>query len=645
MRDSLLYWTFIVLDVYCILSGINLCGFPFPYKNCNYPPVIESLTVGVNFLLFLFFHLLYFFLTDITTLLQTRLTMSIEHQTTQYKTAGGNAAFHNFINDFADIEDPLERKRLALEKIDNASFSWYHIRAIAVAGVGFLTDSYDIFAINMAIPMIANVYFNGKIPSSTETLLKVSTSVGTVIGQVGFGMLADLVGRKAIYGVELIIMIAATVLQCSIGESPGVNFPAILTFYRIVMGIGIGGDYPLSSIITSEFATTKWRGAIMAAVFANQGWGQLLGGIVAIISIAGYKSQINVESNSLCDFACRKANDQMWRILIGFGAVPGLVALYFRLTIPESPRYTFDVSNELEKATADAGKFVSGKHGNADVGDIEYLAEHEDKNVLENYAPPKASFKDFWAHFSQWRYGKVLLGTAGSWFMLDVAFYGLGLNSANILKTIGFAKSKNIYHSLYNQAAGNLILVCAGSIPGYWFSVATVDTIGRKPVQFWGFTILTVLFCIIGFAYHKLSEGGLLALYILCQFFQNFGPNTTTFIVPGECYPTRYRSTAHGFSAASGKIGAIIAQTCIGTLQNRGCAAKGLASGCWLNHVMEIFALFMLLGMGTTLCIPETKRKTLEQISEEVHGDCELKQNLNYVTNSSIDEEKTANMA
>ena len=556
-------------------------------------------------------------------------------------TKGGNAAFHNFINDFADVEDPLERKRLALEKIDNADFSWYHIRAIMVAGVGFMTDSYDIFAINMSVPMMAYVFWKGSIPSSTQTLIKVSTSVGTVIGQVGFGWLADVLGRKAIYGIELIIMIAATILQCTAGHSSAVNFAAILTFYRIIMGIGIGGDYPLSSIITSEFATTKWRGAIMGAVFANQGWGQLMAGIVAIICVAGYKNELDVVGAKNCGPDCVKACDQMWRIVIGFGAVPGLLALYFRLTIPESPRYTFDVSNEIEKATADTAKFTSGKLGNAETGDIDYLAQTETRDQALNYQPPKASWNDFWAHFLQWRYGKILLGTAGSWFMLDVAYYGLGLNTATILKTIGYASSTNVYKSLYNQAAGNLILICAGSIPGYWLSVATVDVIGRKFVQFWGFTILTVLFCIIGFAYHKLSEGGLFALYILCQLFQNFGPNTTTFIVPGECYPTRYRSTAHGLSAAAGKVGAIIAQTCIGTLQDRGCVAKGLKKGCWLNHVMEIFALFMLLGMLTTLCIPETKRKTLEELAEELHGEVDItKQRVHSIP--SDDEDKIA---
>jgi hypothetical protein len=55
------------------------------------------------------------------------------------RTAGGNAAFHNFHNDYAHIADPNERRRLALAEIDKAPFGWYHVRAIVVAGIGFFT--------------------------------------------------------------------------------------------------------------------------------------------------------------------------------------------------------------------------------------------------------------------------------------------------------------------------------------------------------------------------------------------------------------------------------------------------------------------------------------------------------------------------
>jgi PHS family inorganic phosphate transporter-like MFS transporter len=118
-------------------------------------------------------------------------------------------------------------------------------------------------------------------------------------------------------------------------------------------------------------------------------------------------------------------------------------------------------------------------------------------------------------------------------------------------------------------------------------------------------------------------------LYCLANFFQNFGPNTTTFVIPGEVFPTRYRSTAHGISAASGKFGAVIAQVGFQRLRNIGGTNAFLKHMCVLplNHLetvsdaarssLEIFALFMLTGIFSTLLLPETKGKSLEELSNE----------------------------
>ncbi|GLI80460.1 acid phosphatase pho5 [Penicillium ochrochloron] len=536
-------------------------------------------------------------------------------------TEGGNSAFRNHNNDFAHVEDPIERRRLALAEIDNAKFGWYHVRAIVVAGVGFFTDSYDIFAINLASAMLGVVFWQdaktnvGKIPSTADTAIKVSTSGGTVIGQLLFGWLADRIGRKRMYGIELIIIIMATLAQALSSDSRAISIVGILIFWRVIMGIGIGGDYPLSSIITSEFATTKWRGAMMGSVFAMQGIGQFAAAIVALIMTTGFKESLETASSvAKCSGVCQLAVDKMWRVVIGFGAVPACVALYYRLTIPETPRYTFDVARDIVKADEDVRAYIAGKsEGHPD--------EVRRASVIQNHTAeliaPKASWADFWRHYSQWKNGRVLLGTAGSWFFLDVAFYGLGLNNSIILSAIGWSGGATVYESFRRNAVGNLILICAGAIPGYWVTVATVDTIGRKTIQLMGFIILTILFIVIGFAYDPLlkSNNGLLGLYVVAQFFFNFGPNATTFIVPGECFPTRYRSTSHGISAASGKVGAIIAQCVFGPLVHRG--AKDSSSTPWLKHVMQIFALFMLCGVFTTLLIPETKRKTLEELSGE----------------------------
>jgi PHS family inorganic phosphate transporter-like MFS transporter len=131
-----------------------------------------------------------------------------------------------------------------------------HVRAIVVAGIGFFTDAYDLFAIGLVINMLGVVYWlkdnNGAVPSASATALKSVQSGGNVIGQVAFGILADVVGRKRMYGLELIIIIFATLAQALSSNSPAMSITGVLVFWRVIMGVGIGGDYPLSSIITSE---------------------------------------------------------------------------------------------------------------------------------------------------------------------------------------------------------------------------------------------------------------------------------------------------------------------------------------------------------------------------------------------------------
>jgi PHS family inorganic phosphate transporter-like MFS transporter len=496
-----------------------------------------------------------------------------------------------------------DRRRAALAEIDNAKFGWFHIRACIVSGIGFFTDSYDIFAINLVSVMLGFVYFStnkNKLPANVDTAVKVAASVGTMVGQFGFGYLADHVGRKKMYGLELIIIIIATIGQSLAAQGPAISVWACIVFWRVILGIGIGGDYPLSAVITSEFATTKRRGAMMAAVFAMQGFGILAAAIVALLVLLGYKSAIQADVNTL---------DQVWRIVIGLGCVPAICALYFRLTIPETPRYTMDIEQKINKGAKDAFAFIERGATTGDYSEAEVIAKSD---------VPAASWSDFCHYFGQWKNGKVLLGTAYSWFALDIAWYGLGLNNSFILQTIQFSGGADAYTNLYNTIVGNIIINLLGSVPGYWITVFTIEKLGRKPIQLGGFIILTILFLILGFGYQPIlnfSPALFLVLFTLAQLFFNFGPNSTTFIVPGEVFPTRYRSTGHGISAASGKFGAVVAQVGFASLKDIG------GSNAWIDHLLQIFAFFMLTGCFSTLLIPETTGKSLEDLSGEDQTD------------------------
>ncbi|EIN10015.1 phosphate permease [Punctularia strigosozonata HHB-11173 SS5] len=502
-----------------------------------------------------------------------------------------------------------ERRRAALAEVDNASFSWFHVKVCMVAGVGFFTDAYDIFAINIASTMLGYVYgpgHAGALIANQDLGIKVATPCGTLVGQLLFGWLADIVGRKRMYGIELMIIIIATFGQAVAGHGHAVSLIGVLVVWRFIQGVGIGGDYPLSAVISSEFAATRTRGRMMTAVFAAQGWGNFTAALVGLIVVAAFKNKIiHDDPNEFFHI------DFTWRLLIGLGCVPAVIALYFRLTIPETPRFTMDIERNIKQAVSDVEHVLS---------DGTYVVDPD--AVVQRVDAPKASRRDFVAHFSKWENLKVLIGTSYSWFALDIAFYGLGLNSSIVLTAIGFSGAgkatgaTKAYLTLKNVCVGNLILSAAGLIPGYYASFLLIDTWGRKPIQLMGFTVLTVLFVIMGFGYDKLTASSgatdaFVFLYCLANFFQNFGPNTTTFVVPGEAFPTRYRSTAHGISAASGKLGAIVAQVGFARLKDIG------GKNAFVKHILEIFAFFMLTGIFSTLLIPETKQRSLEELSNE----------------------------
>jgi PHS family inorganic phosphate transporter-like MFS transporter len=351
-----------------------------------------------------------------------------------------------------------------------------------------------------------------------------------------------------------------------------------------------------------------------------QGFGILVGSIVSLIILAIFKNAIYADQINL---------DYVWRLCLGFGAIPGVVAIYHRLTIPESPRYTLDVDQDIEKALKNAKKMQNTK---VHIEKFEPLKITKD----EPKESQKASFREFCRHFSKWRNFKLLLATSMTWFVLDVAFYGVNLNASIIIEAIGFSEdiSGDVWNSLFKNALGNIIIALLGTVPGYWVSVFLIDKIGRKTIQIIGFAALTILFIVLGFAYHQIKSFSIIlfiALFSLMQFFNNFGPNVTTFIIPGEVFPTKYRSTAHGISAAWGKLGAIVSQglfnfcfffenwnlNClisisVGLFQIKDIGGKNAK----IPLILQIFSVFMFIGLLFTLLLPETKGKSLEEIVE-----------------------------
>jgi len=138
--------------------------------------------------------------------------------------------------------------------------------------------------------------------------------------------------------------------------------------------------------------------------------------LVAFMITAAYKTALLSET----DMEHLNTIDSMWRVLIGLGAVPGVIALYFRLTIPETPRFTMDIECNIDQATNDIENVLDGKP-----------TRNEDS--IQRVDAPKASWADFRAYFGQAKNFKILFGAAYSWFALDVCPHPAISSSACVL--------------------------------------------------------------------------------------------------------------------------------------------------------------------------------------------------------------------
>lgn len=114
---------------------------------------------------------------------------------------------------------------------------------VIVAGIGFLTDSFGLFALNVVTPMLGYVYWPNDdgiphVPTSVKTAMMCSTLAGTMVGQIAFGFLADVLGRRKMYGLELVVIIVGTMLllMSSNGEKNSMNVSGWLIAWRTVMG-------------------------------------------------------------------------------------------------------------------------------------------------------------------------------------------------------------------------------------------------------------------------------------------------------------------------------------------------------------------------------------------------------------------------
>ncbi len=451
-----------------------------------------------------------------------------------------------------------------LRDMDEVKITPFHIKVMFVSGMGFFTDAYDLFIIGIAVTLLKPLWH---LSSFDVSLINSTSLIAAAIGAVIFGRVADVLGRKRIYGVEVLVLAAGAIASAF---SPNIMW---LVVSRFILGVGIGGDYPVSATIMSEYAGKGSRGLLVSLVFAMQGAGLVIGPLVAAALLAMGVS-----------------HDLAWRIMLALGAIPALSVFYLRRQIPETPRFALAGRNHAE--------FIQA------AGNV--LKDHDAASGPTEEQQPQEEGSSTWEGFRTLvknpRLLRWLFGAALAWFLLDIAYYGNTVSSPLVLKALDPSKD------LLRDTLLQLLIFGVAAIPGYFIAVVTMDRLGRKTIQVVGFAAMSLAFGAMAIVpgITKLVVP-FLVLYGFSYFFSEFGPNTTTFIYPSELFPVYVRTTSHGISAAFGKIGAFCGVFAFPLLLDRGLAAAE-----------AVAAVVSLLGLACTFwLLPETKGRSLEEISAD----------------------------
>jgi PHS family inorganic phosphate transporter-like MFS transporter len=335
-----------------------------------------------------------------------------------------------------------------------------------------------------------------------------------------------------------------------------------LIAFRFILGVGIGGDYPVSATIMSEYAGKAHRGMLVSMVFAMQAAGLIVGPLLAALLLSTHLS-----------------HDIIWRILVSFGAIPALAVYGARRHLKETPRFLKAAAQEEDETgnLRNSQQFDKKTHSVSFWDGFHRLVD--DKRILVR-----------------------LIGASAAWFLMDFAYYGNTVSSPLVLSAIGGD------HTMLQKTLTQLGIFAVFAIPGYAAAVLTMDKLGRKTIQILGFAMMAIAFGLLAIIPNiQQMVYPFLIIYGLSFFFTEFGPNATTFVYPSEIFPVRVRTTAHGIAAAMGKFGGFLGVfTFPFFMRSHGLpVAEGVAAAvCILGLVCTVFLL------------PETKGKSLEELSE-----------------------------
>ncbi|GAA5921234.1 hypothetical protein JCM1841_001646 [Sporobolomyces salmonicolor] len=405
-------------------------------------------------------------------------------------------------------------------------------------GMGLFVEGYVLFSIGNLSKLFSSAwphcFSTHRVCSANwvdaQSYLEI---IGIIVGQVLVGFEGDWIGRKFGLCQDAAIMLIGSILLTGVWSNSLNVWVIVYAWSLFIYGVGVGGEYPMTSTKSLETAENGpaalrddrlHRGRNVVGAFLMQGWGQVFNQSILLLCLIIFHS-----GDPHPPFSPRSAQ-ATYRVQFGFAVIIHIWLLYYRLYKVK------DADKQLRASKARQN--VSGY----DVHSLKLLSSH------------------YWGR---------LLATAGGWFCNDVFFYGAKIFSSVFIGIIHPGASLVVTWE-YN------LLNCAVSLAGYYMAMFLIDHkfYGRRRMQQVGFTMDFLIFLFGAIFFKKLQKPGaniawFQFMYQFSSFWNQFGPNCVTFLVAAESFPASVRATAHGFSAACGKLGALLATVLYNYIDNQ----------------------------------------------------------------------------